>query len=357
MHWIKEVALLSAVAMTAQAQVFGVNDIDPANQLLYPVLFAEHPTNSIVINEILNLDERYVSDRRAWNARGRRIPMQLPKQTETTIAPIEAYDALDELEINKLAAKAEGNVAKFNELVGNSIPARIKRLVGSNHRRVEIDAIEAWAKGQITVRNPETGQNLVVGLGFSSSRYQVAATAWDDNSVNAYSELVQFVTGARNKIGQIRGVMLSQVELDAILADAPNTTPGVASGVPVTTTQLEQLLTSLFRSEFRFFVNERTADVFTGAGTDVTRTRIWPENIIAAVPAGSPQIGTLYKAPATRAMHIMAEAGGSALEREGMMVFPEVTGNGRGLTIECQCNWLPLPNENWIYVVDTKITS
>ncbi len=356
MHWIKEIALLSAVALTAQAQVFGVNDIDPAKQMLYPALYSEASIDSIVINEILNLDERYVSDRRPWNARGRRIPMQVPKTTETTIVPIEAYDTLDELELTKLREKANHNLALFRDIVGNSIPARIKRLVAANHRRVEVDAIEAWAKGQITVRNSETGLTEVVSLGFGSSRYQVASTAWDDGGEDAFVELVAFVKNAKNTFGQVRGVMLSQQVLDEITKDAPNNIPGINQAVEVTKGQLEEMLTKQFGHGFKFFVNERTADVFDNAGTAFTRTRVWPVGVVAAIPAGSATIGTLYKAPSTRAMHIMAEAGGKSLEQQGMMVFPESTGNGRGLTIECQCNWIPLPNENWVYVVDTLIT-
>jgi hypothetical protein len=151
-------------------------------------------------------------------------------------------------------------------------------------------------------------------------------------------------------MGPIRGVALRLATLKVIQADAPPVLPG--STIVRTRAELEDLVSQQIGSAFRFYVIENTVDVFNDAGTDVTTTKVFAANRIAAIPAGG-TIGETLFAPVTRAYDISSVAPKAQIDVRGMTVYHEIQNGGRDLNIECQVNAFSNPIERNVYVVNT----
>lgn len=348
--WMGAEEELSAAALTVRAQT-----VDPTDQgrLLWDGFMPRRNVDQTKISSLTNQNVRITADRREWNQRGRYINLVTPPRREIEWIPIEAYFRLEEKEINDLMNEVRGNQALFRQIIGVRIPERTDILAMANWRRLELDVFEAWALGQITSMNPQTGQTFVVDYGFDASRYQVAGTAWDV-ATNAYEEFMAWWADAFTTLGPLAGVMLRQATRDAIVADAPNPVPGVGADLRPTLTQVEQRIRDETGRPFQFFVNENTVDTFTDAGVTRQQTKVWPARMVAAVPAGF-QVGTTAFAPVVRAYDISAQAPDAGVDVRGITVFHDVGGAGRDLTVEGQFNPMPDPFEERIYVIDAGV--
>lgn len=349
LSWIPTLDGLSPAELTVLAQAVPPND---EGKLIWDQFFPRQNVTSVILNNVTTLDYRPTADRREWNARGRRVPMVLPARRTVTIVPIEANDRIDELEMQRISEQANGNGAILQELIGVSIPTRIERLAEACYRRLEVDAMKAWATGTIIQRNPENAaQTYTASFGFTGSRYTTAGTAWNDAGVNAYNLLQTWIVAAEDLVGPIQGAMLRLATLNAILADAPQ----LPNSVTMTRSQLADRITQDKGGPFQFYVNENSVDIFDDGGTAYTRTKIWPAQKIAAVPSGV-KIGQSCFAPVMRAMDMVTQLGGEGgIDVRGATAYYEESNGGRELSMEVQMNALPVPDEQKVYVTDTGV--
>lgn len=349
LNWLATRELLSPAALTVRAQVLSPTD---AGSLIWPSVFPRSDEDSVDLDDVTTLDFRPASDRREWNARGRRVPLVTPDRRKVSIVPVEANDKIDEHEMQKLRERTSGNDAILQDIIGARIPQRVDKLALSNFRRLEIDAMNAWALGTITQRAPEdASKTYAASFGFSASRYVTAGTAWNDAGVNAYDLLLAFVASAQDLVGQVEGVMMRNATFAAILADAPN----LANSVKMTRSQLNDRLSDDLGIPFMIFVNENSVDVFDDGGTAYTRTKLWPAQRVAAIPVGQ-VVGRMAQAPVVRAMDLVNEVGPEAgIDVRGNTVYYEESNGGRELSIEVQINALPVPDEQKMYVSNVGV--
>lgn len=237
-----------------------------------------------------------------------------------------------------------GNQAIFRDLIKARLPQRVDGLVSANLRRIEFDAFRAWTLNQMVQMNPQTGVETTSSLNIDAARYVTLADPFD-TAANAFNLFVAWVKDAIDAVGPLAGVMLRQAMIDEIVADAPQ---GVAA-LPLTVAQTEERIRQTSGGAFRFFPMERTLDLFDDAGTEVTRTKIWPADRLAAIPAGG-VIGNTAFAPVARAYDIAAAVPSAKVDVRGMTVYYEAANLGRELTVECQVNPFSMPDERNVYV-------
>lgn len=346
--WMAAQAALTNVGLTVRAQTIDPNDL---GRLYWPLLAPRVNVDSTKIAEIADIDFRPVADRREWNARGRLIPLEVPGTSLAEMVPIESYFNIDEKEVNDILNRVQGNEALFQSIVGPTIPRRTDGLASSNFRRLEIDFFNAWILGTITVRHPQgAGADQTVSLGYDTARY-LNNTAWDAFGASAWPRFIGFMEAAQEFIGPVGGATMELATFKAIQADAPE---GVLA-MPLTRPQVISLIQdTLGVPDFRILIVEDSHDVFNGGSTATTRTRVWPQYRVAAMPAGF-RIGSTYFAPVARSYDLVAQSG-NRIDIRGNAVFSEVGGNGRSLTTECQLNALPVPNEQKVFIADASAT-
>lgn len=345
--WIQAEEELSPAALTVRAQTISPND---TGMLSWDQFLPRRDVDSVDLKDITTLDRRPAADRREWNARGRYIPLLTPAQREMSMVPIEAYDKIEEKEMQKLAEQTRGNTQIVQSVIGSDIPSRVDGLALADYRRLEIDAMSAWALGTITQRNPQTGATYAASFGFSGSRVTTAGTAWNDNSVNAFDLFIAWVLDGVDLIGPADGAMMRRATLNAILADAPDLPMGVASNISRLADQVQEQL----GFAFRFVINENSLDVFDDGGTAVTRTKVWPAQRVALIPAGN-MVGVTAFAPVRRAMELSNQVPEAGIDVRGVTVYHEEANGGRELTIEAQLNAMPVPDEQKVYVINAGV--
>jgi len=345
--WIQTVQNLSPAALTVLAQTRSPND---NGRLVWDAFMPRVNVDSISLEDVTTLDFRPASGRRGWNQRGRRMPLRTPDKRKLTIEPIEFNFRVDEKEMQFLMERFLGNQALIQQVIGTSIPERTEKLADGNYRQLELDTLEAWSLGKVTIKDPETGDSYEVPFGFAPERQETAGTAWDDGSVNAYDELIAWAEDAITKVGPIGGAALRLAVRKAILEDAPEL-PG---GVKMSLAQLEDRISQDLNSPFRFFLMEDTVDIPTDGGVAYTRTNKWPVGVVAAIPSDR-RIGKVAFAPIGRAMTIAQEVPEARIDVRGNAVFMFEANGGRELDVECQLNSFPVPDENRVATIDTGI--
>lgn len=342
--WLNEVEDLSSAALTVRAQTLSPND---NGALIWDVFFPRVNVDSVDLNDIVTLDDRAVADRREWNAKGRFIPVLTPEQRKMSIVPIEAYDVIGEREQQKLREGAFGNQTIFMDQIMVRLPDRADRLALADYRRLEIDAMAAWANGAIVQRNPQdASKTFTASFGFDAARIATAGTAWNDSGVNAFDEFLAWLEDGVDYVGPIEGAVMRLATLKAILADAPD----LPNGVKMTRAQLADRVEQDLGSPFTFFVIENSLDVFTDGGTATTRTKIWPTGKVAAVPAGR-MVGRTAFAPVVRAMELSEQVPDAGIDVRGVTVYHDAQNAGKILNIEAQLNAMPIPDENKVFVI------
>lgn len=343
--WLSQEENLSNGALTVRAQAVSPND---TGKLVWDQFFPRRDVDSVKLQSISQIDFRPTADRREWNARGRQIPMRTPNVAELEMIPIESFFTIGEREIQALEERTLGNQQLFRQLIGAPIPDRMDVLASANYRRIEVDALTAWALGQITVMNPVKGTTGTVSFGFDSARYETVLASWD--ATNAYDNFMAWLTRAVDLVGPIVGVQLRLADLNLIKSAAPNFF-APDSDLLMTVAQLEERIQDDMGSEFQFLVNENTQDIFTDGGNAVVRTKVWPTSVIAAVPAGE-QVGYTAFAPVARAFEVSRAEPEAKIDIRGMTAYLETGNGGRSLTAECQVNALTIPDESKVAVID-----
>ena len=349
--WLAEEEELTAAALTVRAQLVDQTD---QGRLLWDQFMPRRNVDQTKLSVLTTRDVRITSDRREWNTRGRFIPIFTPPRKEMEWIPIEAYFRVEEQEIQALMNEVRGNQALFRREIAARIPDRTDVAVTANYRRLELDVFSAWALGQITYMNPQTGVTTTVSYGFDAGRYQTAGTAWNDVGVNAYNEFMAWWEDAWEEMGALEGVMLRLATRNAIQADAPNPMPGAITGLTPTLTQVEQRIQDETGRPFRFFVNENTVETFTDGGVARSTVKVWPAEKVAAIPAGF-NLGNTAFAPVVRAYDISNQVPDAGIDVRGQTVYHEVGNGGRDLTIEAQFNPMPDPDEQRMFVIDAGV--
>jgi hypothetical protein len=345
--WIQEEQELSPVALTVRAQTISPND---QGALAWDRFMPRRNVDSVDLKDITTLDRRPAADRREWNTRGRYIPMLTPAQRELSMVPIESYDKIEEKELQRLAEQTRGNTAIIQRVIGSSIPERTDMLVLADYRRLELDAMSAWANGYIRQYNPQQGAYYQASFGFSSSRLTTAGTAWNNGAISAWDALMTWLTSGVDYVGNFEGVMLRQATFNAILADAPDFPNGAAMVASAMAAEVSRTL----GTAFQFVINENSLDVFDDGGTAVTRTKVWPAQKVALIPAGG-SVGVTAFAPVRRAMELSAQVPEAGIDVNGVTVYHEEANGGRELTIEAQLNAMPIPDEQKVFVIDAGV--
>lgn len=346
--WMAREDELSPAALTLRAQSISPND---TGILLWDAFFPRANADSVKIRTISNLDFRPTTDRREWNQRGRLVDFRTPPAEEIEMTPIEGYFRLAEREMQELEERTMGQQDLFRSIVQPMIPQRVDRLAEGNYRRIELDAMTAWSLGQISAKNPHTGGVYTFDLGFDAARYQTVATAWSDPTVNAYDELLAWLEDSADMLGGMpQGVMLRLADLKTIQADAPNFF-SLDSSLQMTRAQLQSRISDEIGGPFLFYVNEQSLDVYGDAGLAISREKVWPAGVLAAVPMGE-IVGSTHFAPVARAFEISRAVPEAKIDVRGQTAYWETGNGGRELTVECQVNALPLPNEQLVSVID-----
>lgn len=343
--WMAQVASLSPAALTVQAQTLSPND---NGRLLWDLFFPRVNVNSVKLSDITTLDDRPAADRREWNARGRLIPVLTPAQRKLEMVPIESYDKIDELEMQYLMEGTFGvNQAIIEQQIGVRLPARTDRLAMAAYRRLELDSMSAWSTGTIIQRNPQNAaQTFTVSFGFDAARLATASPTWAA-ATSAYDAFITWFEAGIEAVGPGEGAMMRLATYKEILADSPDL-PG---GVKMTRSQLTDRIQQDLGSPFQFVINENSLDVFTDGGTAVTRTKVWPAEQVAFIPAGK-QVGNAAFAPVVRAMELAAQVPEASIDINGVTVYHDADNGGRELEIDAQLNAMPVPQESKIWVVD-----
>lgn len=343
--WTQTIEELSPAALTVRAQAISPND---DGRLKWDLFFPRRDVDSVDLDDVTTLDYRPASDRREWNQRGRLIPVKTPTTRKVSIVPIEGNYHWGEYELQKLNERAIGNAAIIAQIMQSTVPGRIDAIAKANYRRLEVDAFKAWASGVLIQRNPQNAsETFTASFGFDSARYQTAGTAWNDASLNAYDEFLDWLADAIDAVGLIKGVVARRNFISEVLTDAPD----LAGGARMTFVQLEQRIQDDLGSEFKFYPMEDTVQIFDDGGTASTATKVWAAQKIAAVPAGT-AVGYSAFAPVVRAMDIARALPQAKVDTMGQTAFYEEHNNGRELTVEVQVNAAPIPDEQKMYVMD-----
>lgn len=358
-HWVGREATLANANYTVLAQSINPND-DGA--LLWDVFFPRKNVPSVKINTLTSLiPKRYVSDRREWNARGRYIPQEFPGTAELEMVPIEDFFKIGEREIQAIeerlgnSAPQNNGAQEFINEIGIDFEDRVSALVHANYRRIEMDCFNAWTSGTVTARNPSTGATYTMTYGLDSTRYQVAAPAWTGTTAGtAYTKFVQWLLDGYDRGLQVAGAMMRLSTREAIRQSAPNLALVPGSGVAPILADVEARIQDETGTDFRFYTNERTLDVFGTAGLATTQTKVWPAQTIAVVPAGE-TVGYSAFAPVARAGELNRAVPEAKIDRNGMAVWVESANNGRELTTEAQVNQLPVVDESRLWVITVGI--
>jgi hypothetical protein len=345
--WIAQEQELTDAALTVRAQVIPPND---NGRLYWDVFYNTRDVPSVELQQISGAaDYRPVGERREWNARGRQFNVQTPSLSSLEMIPIESYFKIEEREMQRLLEQTQDNQTLFRSLIKVSIPQRVDELVNMNFRRMEMDGMQAWAKGTITVMNPHLGGTQTVSYGFDASRYQTAGTAW--NAVaNAYDAFISWFQDGQDATGGLRGVVLRRATFNEIQKDAP---VGL-NGLTLTRQQLADRISQDLGIEFQFLILEQRLDKFSDGGLTVTRTNVWPAGYVAGIPTGT-TIGDMARAPVGRAFRLARMNPDAQIDVRGMSVFKEIGGNGRELTHECQINAFPLPIEANMWSINAGV--
>jgi hypothetical protein len=140
--------------------------------------------------------------------------------------------------------------------------------------------------------------------------------------------------------------------MNAILADAPRTAELV--NIQPTRADVERRVQDQIGMPFRFFVNESSLDIYGDGGLNPTRTKVWAAQKVAVIPAGG-QVGFNAFAPVARAYEISNATPEAKIDIRGQVAYTESGNGGRDLTVECQVNAMPIPDENRICVIDAGV--
>lgn len=350
-HWIEFIDDLTAADLTVRAQA-----VDPTDRgmLKWRTFFPRVDVPSTELEDVMTLDDRFVSDRREWDAQGRQIPIRVPDLRKLDFTPIQAYQSIGEKEMQKLARALNATQNTVAQIIGFSLPDRTESMARANLRRLEIDCVTAWTSGKVVQMNPETGATYDISFNFDAGRITTVGTAWDDGSVNAYDEFVAAMKDAQSAVGGVAGAVMQRAVLDAILADSP---VNAITGRRLKLAELNQDIQDELGSAFNIGIWEDSLDVFADGGTNsAVRTKVFPAATMAVVPAGT-SIGASAWAPVIRADDIAPNSDApEGVDANGQRVYYVTKNEGMQLKPTVQLNAFPVPDEERVFVLNGLLT-
>jgi hypothetical protein len=148
--------------------------------------------------------------------------------------------------------------------------------------------------------------------------------------------------------------MMRTSSRESIRASAPNLAFPLATNITPTLADVERRISDELGTDFRFYTNERTLDLFDDGGIATTQTKVWPAQTVAVVPAGE-AVGYSAFAPVARAGEMSRAVPEARIDRNACAVFLESANGGRDLTVEAQINMMPIPDENRVWVINAGI--
>lgn len=341
--FLDEITALTPANLTIrEATRLAENPLD----LRYRAIFPRVPAPSIKLSDITTVDFRPLGGRREWNAQGREVPEKLGPARNFEMVPINPTHHIDE---RMLQLFGESGVQELlrRGIIG-SLETWPTRLADATERQLEAEAFEAWYSGQITVMDPKTGATVLVSMGFDTTNYPAAGTAWDDPGEDAYANLLAALQAAQNKMGSIAGARARRNVWSAVAEDAPDGPNGLR---PTISSMQERIREEGF-PDFTAITDERTYDTWTDGGNATTQANYVPAGKIAFQPAGG-VVGQTHVAPVVRAYDFLS--GGNRSLAQGVVIFRSTKNDGKTLLIEAQQNAIVLPDENKTYVVDTGV--
>ncbi len=345
-HWIEFIDDLTAADLTVRAQA-----IDPTDRgiLKWETFFPRVDVPSTELADVMTLDDRFVSDRREWDAQGRQIPIRVPDLRKLDFTPIQAYQSIGEKEMQRLALGLNANQNAVAQIIGFSIPDRVESMARSNYRRLELDMVSAWTSGKVVQVNPETGATYDISFGFDSGRIQTVGTPYTDASVNGYNEFTAAMVAAQSAMGSIAGVVMTRPVLNAILLDSPTNT---ISGRRLRLAELADDVQQDLGTAFTIGLWEDSLDVFRDGGQNsAARTKVFPAGTLAAIPAGA-AIGKSAFAPVIRADDLAPNSDApEGVDANGQRVYYISKNEGMQLKPTVQLNAFPVPDEENVFVL------
>lgn len=315
--------------------------------LQYPRFFRDNPVDSVKLADITIQDVRFISDRREWNADGRYIPAKTPKARMFEMVPLESYFVIGEREMQDLGERFNGNRQLIIDSAKASIPRRVESLTNSIIWSIEYESLLSWATGKIIVTNPQTGKVYEASMQIGSDHYVTDATPWSDS--NAFDRILNYAREAVDLIGPVQGVLVRQDLALLIQKSAPRM---IAGDVRMTLRNVNDYLSDELGTGFTIETFENTVEKFDGAGVDTSKVKLWPSGKVAFIPQGS-RIGEINMAPQFRAHDIpqvVSEFEG--FDQRGIRVYYEKMNSGKALKVQAQANWLGIPDENQVFVVN-----
>jgi hypothetical protein len=346
LSWVDREAALSAAALTVRAQAIDPREIP---EFFYTDYFTPQPVPSVTLSSLTTLAYHPTADRREWDARGRQINARTGDLRVLTMTPVESWFNYTELEIQKLSESVAGQQAAFRDSIRISMPSRVNDLVNANLRRIQLEAMQAWANGIIVVEDPHgAASNYNVDFQFDSNRYVTDGTPWTTS--NAYARMLLQIEAARSYLPSITGAVTTYTIWNAIVASAPT-----ISGFPsLTPEQVRARIQEDIGGQFNIRVLRQTHWDWTDGGVNGASAAYWTAGKFALVPAQP--IGVIAKAPVARAYDLANVSPDAKINVQEMSIYREIMNNGRELTVEAQCNWMPVPDESSLYVVATGLT-
>lgn len=343
---LEGVSSVSSAALTVRAQ-----ELSPTNNgtLIYQDIMPRVDVDSTVISELVETDFRPVGARRDWNGNGQRITRKTPSRLNLEFTPIENDDLLNEQELDKLDRRYDGNQQLILDNLRLQIPQRGQDLTEMTFRKVEADVIDAWTKGSVTQKDPQSNRVFTLSYGFATGRIQTASAAW--TASNAYTNFIAWLKDGRTEMrGGIRGAMASSMVIETIISAAPV----LANGMRMNIDEFNSDIRSRVGFNFAFLANDEEADFYTGGGAETNRRRYFSPSKIALIPTDR-RIGKTAFAPVRRARSLAAQVPEAKIDIRGVSIFTFGKNNNKSLQIEAQLNAFPVPNENKVWVLDTLI--
>jgi len=312
------------------------------NDLRWRAIFPRTEAGSVKIREISAVDFRPVGGRREWNAQGREIPEVLGPIIDAEMVPINPTHHIDERRLQHLRERSQGVVQLLDRGIIADVDTWATRLADAADRQIEADAFEVWFNNRLTVMDPKTGETVSVSAGLDSGRY-VTAAATLAAEANAYKAFIGYLRDARSMLGSVGAVRLRQALLDEILEDAPT-----FAGDTMSLAGLQARLNAEGFGNVAIVVDERTYHSFTDGGSEYSTSYYVPFDKIAFQPANG-VVGATHFAPVTRAYDYLDV--GRVRTISDFVVFHSEKNDGKTLLVEAQANALPLPIEQFVYVV------
>lgn len=316
---------------------------------IWDQFFERADVGSVKINEMRLPNDRFVATRREWDGEGHPIPLRTPDFVEMEMVPISTHFQYGEYELQRLAESRNGNEELMVDAIEAELPERVDNNVDAIMRRVEMDTHRVWQLGEIQVRDPETDQVSTASFQFDANRYPTED--WTGGN-NAWTKFLDQAKLAQDRVASgVQGCLLTNKILQKIKQDAPTD----IAGNELTLRALRERIQEELDQGFSLVeADHNTADVFDGPGNSTSQETYYNEGKVTFVPRDG-RVGRMAAAPIARAYSYRSGAG-DQVDVRNVAVFYIMKNDGRAMKVDFQMNWLPIPYEEKVYVVETGIT-